>query len=174
MNVRVRVDALRNDPNVKGRYLSDLFPKGFFSRFPHKEIKIGCCLHCNRSMTYNEMEPPDKLTPRAMHSQCFAELTNEITEECLICEGYLSNEKVNAQSHSPYDIHHRICEGRCMDYFSIVSCKVLGDDMSFLADESGQMSNQQDYRQGPFQSGEKSQKGDVFRGKPVVRVPKKK
>ena len=137
MNVRVRVDALRDDSDIKGKLLSELFPKGFFNRFSYNDVEVKHCLHCKRSMTHNEREPPDKLTPRAMHVQCFAEFTNGITEVCPICEGYLSNDKVNAQSNSPYDIHHRICEGRCMDYFSIVSCKALGDDMSFLADEQG-------------------------------------
>jgi hypothetical protein len=137
MNVRVRVDALRDDPNVKGKLLSELFPQGFFNRFSYNDVEVRHCLHCKKAMTHNEMEPPDKLTPRAMHVQCFAEFTNGITEECPICGGYLSNDKVDAQSHSHYDIHHRICEGRCMDYFSLVSCKALGDDMSFLVDEQG-------------------------------------
>lgn len=97
-------------------------------------------------MSHQEMEPPDRITPRALHAKCFARWTSRISEECPICKEDLSDEKVNMQKVSPYDLHHRVCEGQCIDYFSILSCKALGDDMSFLADEQGKGSGS-----GPFQ-----------------------
>ena len=141
-NVRTEhVDIMRNDPKVRGKSLNQLFPQHFMDNLPYHKIKIGCCIQCGRRMSRHEMEPPGK-TPRAICPECYAKWTSEVTKKCPICDENLPNHKVQAQSSNPQEVSFRIHDGKCLDYFSIVSCKALGDDMSFLADETGHQPQQ--------------------------------
>ncbi len=148
-NVRTEhVDILRNSPAVRGKFLSQLFPKHFMENIPYENIKVGCCIQCGRRMHPNEMEPPGRQTPRAMCPECYDYLTSNISDECPICGEYLPKRKVDAQRGNPKEVSHRIHDGKCLDYFSIISCKALGDDMSFLADESQWYNKQEPIRIG--------------------------
>jgi hypothetical protein len=135
MDVRARVDALRNDPNVRGKYLNQLFPQKSLNMIPYQLLRYHQCIFCGRTVEQYDMEPPDMVNPKPMHSKCFNRLAVRISKKCLICKNILSQDKIDAQSHSPNDSYYRICDGYCIDYFSIVSCKIFGDDMTFIADE---------------------------------------
>ena len=135
MDVRAYVDVLRNDPNVKGKYLSQLFPQEILDMMPYRFIRYRQCLSCGKTVEQYDMEPPDMVNPRAMHTKCFNRLAVRVSKKCIICKNILSEDKINGQSNSPYDSYYRICDGHCIDYFSIISCKIFGDDMTFLADE---------------------------------------
>lgn len=135
MDVRAYVDVLRNDPNVKGKYLNQLFPQEFLDMMPYRFIRYRQCLSCGKTVEQYDLEPPDMVNPRATHAKCFNRLGVRISKKCMICKSILSEDKINGQSHSPYDSYYRICDGHCINYFSIISCKIFGDDMTFLADE---------------------------------------
>ena len=136
-NVRTEhVDIMRNSPHVRGKSLSQLFPANFMANLPYDRVMVGHCIQCGRLMSRDEMQPPGRQTPRAMCQQCYDYWTSSQSDVCPICKEYLSNDKLNGQRMNPKEVSFRIHDGKCLDYFSIVSCKALGDDMSFLADEN--------------------------------------
>jgi hypothetical protein len=55
-------------------------------------------------------------------------MTNVISKKCWVCDEYLENWKIEMQKLQRFDIHFRIHEGKCRDYFSLVSVKALGQD----------------------------------------------
>jgi len=136
------VDIMRNDPEVRGKSLNQLFPQHFMDRLPYHKIKVGCCILDGRPMSRDEMEPDDK-TPRAICPECYAKWTSQVTEICPICGESLPYDRVEVQQDEPYEVALRIHDGKCLDYFSICSCKALGDDMSFIADETGHQPQEQ-------------------------------
>lgn len=133
MDVRGMIEALRNNPYVKGKSLNKIFPQSFLDRHPYHNVENGCCIQCGRQMRQNEMEPLGK-SPRAICPECYAKWTREVTKNCPICGDYLPNHKVQAQSSNPQEVSLRIHDGSCLDYFSIISCKVLYEDLYFLRD----------------------------------------
>ena len=42
---------------------------------------------------------------------------------------------INLVNYESYDIEHIFCSDECMDYYSIMHCIILGEDMTFLADD---------------------------------------
>ena len=133
MDLIERLNALRDDPNLTGKYLIQIFPQSFLDRHPYHNVGHGCCIQCGREMYPNERNPPGK-TPRAICHDCYSTWTSQVTEMCPICGEDLSDDKVKAQSINPKDISHRICDGSCTDYFTIISCKALFEDLYFLRD----------------------------------------
>jgi hypothetical protein len=139
------VDLMRNDPNIRGKSLSQLFPQYFMANMPYQNIKVGCCIMDGRPMSHHEMEPPKK-SPRAICSDCYSKWTSQVTEICPICGEALPIKRVEVQADDPYEVALRIHDGKCLEYFSLLSCKALGDDMSFIAEETGYQPPQQ-YKQ---------------------------
>ena len=134
MDVRARVDELRNDPNVRGKYLSQIFQQEFVDRMLYRFIRYRTCLICMETVEQYDLEP-DNVNPRPFHTKCFNRMAVRISKKCFICNNILSKDKINGQSHSPRDSFYRVCDGHCLDCYSIISCKIFGDDMTFLADE---------------------------------------
>jgi len=134
MNVRERVNALRNNSHFRNKYLNQLFSRNILNGINYQKLKRHCCLNCGNEMSYEEREPSDRITPRAMHPRCFRSMCYNISDTCMVCGDYLPSDILSLQKQYPMDIHHRFCSGKCQDYFSLCSCYVLGDDMSFIAD----------------------------------------
>jgi hypothetical protein len=61
---------------------------------------------------------------------------NNRRSNCSICGSQLSAEKIQGQQYSPREIENHFCES-CIPYWSILHSKVVGEDMSFLAEEQG-------------------------------------
>jgi hypothetical protein len=136
------VDIMRNDPKVRGKSLSQLFPQHFMDNLPYHKIKVGCCILDGRPMSRHEMEPDNK-TPRAICPDCYAKWTSQVTEICPICGESLPNNRVQVQREEPYEVALRIHDGKCLEYFATCSCKALDDDMTFLAEETGYQPQEQ-------------------------------
>lgn len=51
---------------------------------------------------------------------------------CFICSGPLPNYKLDAQMRNSREIREHIHDGQCLDYHTLIHCKVIGEDMSFL------------------------------------------
>ena len=136
MNVFLRFHAVI--PHLTGKFLAEVFPHHFIENLPYNSVEPYHCIHpnCGRLMSHFEMFPPDRLTPRAVCPQCWAKMTSGFTEECWVCGDYLEEWRWKNQKTQPRDLHYRIHGSYCSDYFSVISAKALGQDMSFLRDEA--------------------------------------
>ena len=141
-------------PFVQGRALRQLFSAQFMQNWPYHRVRPGCCINpvCGRQMSHEEMFPADKKTPRAMCPDCYAEWTRTVTEHCPVCGDYLENWRVDNQIHQAHEVTFRLHDGRCLDYFSLLSGKALGQ-CSGIIDESyayGPPQLQQGYVEGQY------------------------
>lgn len=138
-NVIERVNAMR--PHLQGRSSNNIFHPIITQNHPYQRIQVGHCINtmCGRPMNGLEMYPPDRQTARSMCPTCYAAwagwLANDYYPKCWICGGELEAQKVAAFRANPNEVSNRLHDGQCLDYFSLLSCKALGQDMSFLADE---------------------------------------
>ena len=146
-NVLTRLSAMA--PFVQGRSLRQLYPTQFMQNWPYHQVMPSCCINpaCGRQMSYEEMFPADKNTPRALCPECYAEWTSAVTEQCPVCGDYLENWRIVNQTHQPHEVTFRLHDGRCLDYFSLLSGKALGQRVGII-DEAcayGAPQLQQDY-----------------------------
>lgn len=135
MNVFLLVHALV--PMLTDKYLAEIFPPNFMKNIPYRGAQPYHCIRpgCGILMGEVEMFPPDRL-PRAVCPRCWSELTSIRSEECWVCDDYLEDWRFEMQKLKPRDVRLRIHGLRCSDYWSILSVKALGQDMSFLRDEA--------------------------------------
>jgi len=54
MDVTERLEALRNNIYVKGKYLSQIFPQSFLDRHLYHKVRNGCCIQCNQELSPQE------------------------------------------------------------------------------------------------------------------------
>ena len=124
MDIRTVFSALAGF--IRGRSLYELFPNEFMENIPYERVKSCCCIRCLRPMSNEDMFPRSRLTPRAICPECWVTLTVNLSEKCWVCGDYLENWRFDRQKSQRHDLHFRIHEGRCRDYFSLVSVKALG------------------------------------------------
>jgi hypothetical protein len=151
-NVLDRLSAMA--PFIQGRALHQLYPAQFIQNWPYHQVRPGCCINpvCRRQMFHEEMFPSDEKTPRAMCPECYAEWTYTVTEKCPVCGDYLENWRVSNQIHQPHEVIFRLHDGICLDYFSLLSGKALGQ-CSGIIDEAcahGYPQLQQGYVEGHY------------------------
>jgi len=115
-------------PHIKGSYLFEHFPEEYMQNLSHDKVQPGCCIYCYERMSQHQMFPPDKITPRAICESCWAGLTAQVTIRCWVCGSVHDQQMLDYQRQAPQDIHYRIHEGKCMDYFALVSARALGVD----------------------------------------------
>ena len=134
-DISARLQALIR--SIQGRSLHELYPNHFMQNWPYDRVQPYQCIGigCGRPMSYEELWPANKATPRAMCPECYSEWTSALTEQCPVCGDYLEKWRVDNQKCSPNEVSFRVHDGRCLDYFSLLSGKALGQDMSFLRDE---------------------------------------
>jgi hypothetical protein len=133
-------------PALHGRSLDEYFPSHFMQRWPYSSVRPDCCIGCDRRMSYEEMFPRDKLTPRAMCPECYAEWTSTLTTRCPICGGMLEKWRVDSQIDQPAEVRLRLHHGKCMHYFALQSVRSLGRKVGFLRDGADNFADQN----GPF------------------------
>ena len=115
-------------PHIRESYLDQHFPPAFMQNLPHDKVKVWCCIYCYMQMAQHQMFPPDRVTPRAICKSCWARLTAQVTIKCWVCGSVHDQQMLDYQRQAPQDIHYRIHEGKCMDYFALVSARALGVD----------------------------------------------
>lgn len=120
---------------MSGKTLSQVFPQDFMRRRQLESVMQGHCLTCNRPLSHHEMFPANRATPRAMCPQCYDNWTRGYTNVCPIDGLPLDSWKIENQRSNPREVQHRLHDGLCLLYFSLLSCKVLGDDLSFIYPE---------------------------------------
>ena len=94
MNILTVFSAMA--PYIRGRSLHELFPSQFMQNLPFENVQTHCCILCLRPMSMEEMFPRRRLTPRAICPECWGAVTNDISETCWICGGYLEESKMEA------------------------------------------------------------------------------
>lgn len=134
-NVLEKLNAII--PYIQGKDLNNLYPSQFIDNWPYSSVNPYCCISCGRRMTNNEMIPSNRATPRAVCLVCYNEWQSFIirTERCRVCGDYLEKWRLDRFRAHSQEISNRLHEGRCLDYFCLLSGKALGSDMSFLMDE---------------------------------------
>ena len=119
-------------PYLREKGLDDLFPRHFMNNFPYHAVKSHHCIvaGCGRGMGNEHMFLGHNGFPSAICSFCFSEMTSNPSEECWVCGDYLEDWRYEMQKVQPQNINFRMHELRCRDYFSIVSVKALGQEMT--------------------------------------------
>ena len=115
-------------PHIKGSYLYMHFPEEYMRNLSHDKVQPECCIYCNGRMSQHQMFPPGKITPRAICESCWDRLTAQVTIKCWVCGSVHDQQMLDYQRQAPQDIHYRIHDGKCMDYFALVSARALGVD----------------------------------------------
>jgi hypothetical protein len=119
-----------------GKSLNELFSPEIQREFPYHTVSKGYCPSCQNLIPINEQFPPGR-TSRSLCQRCYYDLiTNKLGGMCLICRKPLPAYKLQGQANTPREISEYIHDGECIDYFTLIHCKVVGEDMSFVSDES--------------------------------------
>jgi len=131
-------------PHLTGKFLAEVFPHRIVVNIPYNSVQPYHCIHpnCGRLMSHLEMFPPDGLTPSAICLRCSEELISGLTEECWACGDYIEEWRWKNQKTHPCDLYYRMHGLYCSDYFSVISAKALGQNMSFLRDEADSLTRE--------------------------------
>jgi len=121
-----------NREAMRGRSVSEMFPHQA-RVIPYESVKPGHCITSGVPLRHEEMHPPGRCT-RSLSQEHYGYVVNNRRSNCSICGSQLSAEKIQGQQYSPREIENHFCES-CIPYWSILHSKVVGEDMSFLADE---------------------------------------
>jgi len=123
-------------PYWLGRSLGKLFPQNVMERFQYDRIIPGHCLVCGRPLAYHEMWSSGKC-PRSMCEECYQrEIVGNVNDRCIVSGEPLPKEKIKAQRANPREVENNIADGYARDYYTLLACKIVGMDMSFLADDT--------------------------------------
>lgn len=133
MNVISRFSVMA--PYIRGKALHELFPSNYMVNLPYAQFPVHCCIRCGKAMSQHEMFPHGK-TPRAICPGCWNELTSSISVKCWVCHECLESSKIDMQMHNPRDLHHRMHGGKCADYFSLESARMLGYETGIREEHS--------------------------------------
>lgn len=129
---------------MSGKSIDYSFPEHVQVRFPYRMVREGHCLACGVLIPIDERRPYGRAT-RSLCHHCYTNMVvNKLNYNCFVCGGLLSHYKTQDQMANPREIKNNIDDGDCLDYFTVVHCKVVGGvDMSFLKDESYNINMQQ-------------------------------
>ena len=129
---------------MAGKSIDYSFPEYVQIRFQYWRVREGHCPGCGVSIHIKERRPYGRAT-RSLCNQCYNDLIlYKLNYNCFVCGGLLSHYKTQDQMANPREIKNNIDDGDCLDYFTVVHCKVVGGvDMSFLKDESYNINMQQ-------------------------------
>jgi hypothetical protein len=122
---------------------NSVIPINFRPRYQYQNVQEEHCPECGIKLPL-EFRRPSGRTTRSLCEWCYTSLiANTINYYCFICRQRLPEYKVHAQMKKQREISHHIDDGYCLDYFTLVHCKVVGSvDMTFLGDERGMQSGQ--------------------------------
>lgn len=172
------VRQMRNE--LYGMSVAEMFPHQS-QVIPYEEVKAGHCMTSGVPLSQEEMHPPGRCS-RSLSDEQYGYIVNNRRSNCSMCGGQLSAQKIQGQQYQPREIENHFCDA-CIPYWSILHSKVVGEDMSFLADE-GQASGPAQIVYQPVRGIEHKpqqtfadlfeQRQQEYEKKPVVTVPLKK
>jgi hypothetical protein len=88
-----------------------------------------------------------------MCKSCYHNLiVNQVDQKCIISGDHLPDEKIWSQKRNPREVVNNIAYGYAQDYYTLIACKALGVDVSFLKDEF--LNYTQSYRTDPYGNNE--------------------
>jgi len=116
--------------------------KELFSRiqinpiFKYNNVYPGHCLICKKSLSRQQMWPNGRC-PRSMCESCYNNIIIGTTNQrCIVSGVHLPDHKIKLQRINPREVENNVADGYARDYYSLVACKALGINLSFLNDES--------------------------------------
>jgi len=119
-------------PKMAGRPYYAFFAIGIEARFRYHSVVVGHCLICGTVLSVVQPRPPGRAT-RSMCETCYEnEIVSRLNTTCFICGRRLPDIKITAQEINNRELTHNIHDGQCLEYYTIIHCKIGGEDMSFL------------------------------------------
>lgn len=126
-------------PVMSGRSVNDLFSAHVMARFPYSSVMEGYCpvSWCGRPLSLGERRPYGRTT-RSLCRDCYGSLIlSRVNSNCFICDRPLPDMKIRAQRTNSREIAHNIHDRECIDYFTLIHCKVVaGVAMGFHKDDA--------------------------------------
>ena len=123
-----------NQETWRGRSVKEMFPRQS-EVIPYESVKPGRCMTSGMPLSHDEMHPAGRCS-RSLSEEQYGYIVNNSRTNCSMCGSELSTHKIQGQQYQPREIENHFCE-ECVPYWSILHSKVVGEDMSFLADEAG-------------------------------------
>ena len=122
-------------PHMSGRTLNEMFGGlDIKPEFQWQNVQPGHCMKCNVPLSHEEMFPPH-MCPRAMCQNCYnALVSGALNRNCIITNRLLEKQQWADQGRDPREVGNNIQQGLARDYYTLLACKVLGVDMSFMAE----------------------------------------
>ena len=120
-----------------GRSVKELFSKIYINpEFRYDNVYPGNCLVCKNPLSHRQMWPSGRC-PRCICEHCYSKIIlGTINHQCIISGDPLPFHQVQAQQLNPREVANNIKAGYARDYYTLIACKVLGEDLSFLMDEA--------------------------------------
>jgi len=87
-----------------------------------------------RKLSSSYMYPSGCCT-RSLDESVYQGIINNKRSTCALCGDPLSGYQKNMQHREHREIKHHFCP-ECLEYFALCHSKIVGEDMSFLVDES--------------------------------------
>jgi hypothetical protein len=123
-------------PQWEDKSVQELFPDLYVKpKFQYQNVFPRHCMICKRSVEDEDMWPPGRC-PRSMCEDCYQrKIVGVINERCIISGDLLPKYKTDAQFLNPRDVENNIADGPARDYYTLLACKVVGLDMSFVKND---------------------------------------
>ena len=120
-----------------GKSVQELFSNLYVKpRFQYHNVFPRHCMICKRSLSDYDMWPPG-LCPRSMCEDCYQnKIVGIINERCIISGSVLPKYKTDLQFSNPREVENNIADGLARDYYTLLACKVVGIDTSFVRDDT--------------------------------------
>jgi hypothetical protein len=123
-------------PRCKGRFVQEIFP--YQNQIvPYNQIQQGKCMFSGRPISYAEMHPEGRCS-RSLSEESYQGAINNKRSTCALCKTGLPPHQQQSIKDYHREIEFHFCP-QCLDYFSLCHSKIVGMDMSFLADEQRQV-----------------------------------
>lgn len=131
---RIRQNFLNQ--NQIHRIINDPFKSKIQTRFPYHGVREGHCPSCHNLIPL-EKRFPSGHTSRSLCQVCYLNLIgSRPNTDCFICLEPLPAYKLQAQMAAEREIKEYIHDGDCLDYFTIVHCKVVGENQDYIENSS--------------------------------------
>ena len=122
----------QNREAMRGRSVYEMFPDQA-RVIPYESVTPRYCMLSDVPLKHEEMHPPGRCT-RSLSQEQYGYIVNNRRSNCSMCGSPLSADKIQGQQYAPREVENHFCDN-CIPYWSILHSKVVGEDMSFLADE---------------------------------------
>lgn len=122
-------------PHWQGKSVQELFSNLYVEpTFQYQNVIPRHCMICRRPLRDYDMWPPGRC-PRSMCEVCYqSKIVGVINERFIISGNVLPKYKISAQRLNRREVENNIADGQARDYYTLLACKVVCIDTSFVRD----------------------------------------